>query len=342
MISKKTDKKETVVLHIILLVILLLAMLAAVCIGKFRVTAGECLSVLGSKLFGMASDADAMTVNVVLRLRVPRVIASVLVGASLSLSGAVYQGVFKNPLISPDFLGVSSGACVGAACAILLGGTALTIQLCSFFGGIVAVALALLIPLALRNRSDIMLVLSGIIVGSAMSSALGFLKYVADPETQLASITYWTMGSFQYFKPMEILGVLPFMVIPAAVLWVLGWRIDVLSMGGDEARAMGINATLLRTVTVICATLTTAGAVCLAGTIGWVGLIIPHFARFLAGPNHRRMLPVAILLGGIFMLTVDTLTRNIGVTEMPVSILTGVVGAPAYAYFLYRDRRSLS
>ncbi len=339
MSSEQTIKK--IPLAGILLVLTLGAMLGALCIGKYPVSPGQCLEILFCAVTGQVSDAAPMTVNVVLGLRGPRILAAVLVGASLALSGAVYQGIFNNPLISPDFLGVSSGACVGAACAILLGGGAVLTQVFSFAGGIAAVVLAMLIPVLLKNRSNIMLVLAGIIVGSAMSSILGFLKYVADPDTQLASITYWTMGSFSYIRMTDVLTVLPLMVLSAAILWLLGWRIDLLSMGGEEAAAMGVNVMLLRTVCVLCATVATASSVCLSGTIGWVGLVIPHFSRFLAGPNHRRMLPAAVLLGGMFMLAVDTLTRIIGTTEMPVSILTGVIGAPLYALLLYRERSRL-
>lgn len=329
-------------LYPVLAALLFLAMLLAVCMGKYQVSAAECFSILGNKLFGFATEASQMTVNVVIGLRVPRVLASVLVGAALSLSGAVYQGIFNNPLVSPDLLGVSSGCCVGAAAAILLGGGVIWMQVFSFAGGILAVLIALLIPKALRNRANIMLVLSGVIVGSLMSSLLGFLKYLADPETELASITYWTMGSFGYIKLADVLKLLPIVFVAALLLFLLSWRIDILSMGSDQARAMGVNVSLLRTTAVLCATLATAGAICLAGSIGWVGLVIPHFARFLAGPEHRKMLPAAMLLGGIFMLLVDTATRLIGVNEMPVSILTGVIGAPLYAWFLYRERSRLS
>ncbi len=325
-------------LYLVLFIVLLAAMVSTICIGKYSVAPGECLRILFCQIAGKSSNVPDMTENVVLGLRLPRVLAAVVVGASLSLSGAAYQGIFNNPLISPDFLGVSSGACVGAASAILLGCGSFYVQIFSFVGGLIAVFMALLIPSLLRNRSNTMLVLAGVIVGAAMSSVLGFLKYAADPETQLASITYWTMGSFSYIRLTDLVSLLPLIVAPAVLLCLLGWRIDLLSMGNDVARSMGVNVPLLRSVAVICATLVTASAVCLAGTIGWVGLVVPHFARFLAGPDHRRMLPVAILLGGIFMLIVDTLTRIIGITEMPVSILTGVIGAPFYIWFLYRER----
>lgn len=318
------------------------AVILAVCVGKYPVTAGESVRILWAKLTGASPSAERMTVNVVMGLRVPRILASVLVGAALSVSGATYQGVFNNPLISPDFLGVSSGACVGAAAAILLSLPSGMIQLFALAGGVAAVFLALAIPAVLRNRANVMLVLAGVIVGAAMSSALGFLKYVADPETQLAAITYWTMGSFSAIKLDALGAVLPTVLVPMLGLLLLSWRIDILSMGSDDAKALGVNVPLVRTAAIVCATLLTASSVCVAGAISWVGLVIPHFARMLAGPNHSRMLPVSALLGGVFMLAVDTLTRTIGTTEMPVSILTGVIGAPLYAYFLYRERRRMA
>ena len=321
---------------------LLVFIVLAVCAGKYPVSPGESLSILLSRLTGAASPSSEMTVNVVMGLRVPRILASVLVGAALSMSGAVYQGIFNNPLISPDLLGVSSGACVGAAIAILLSLSGGMVQLLAFIFGVAAVALSLFIPGLMRNRSNIMLVLAGIIVGAAMSSALGFIKYVADPETQLASITYWTMGSFSAIKLSDIGAVLPAMIPSAIVILLLSWRIDILSMGADDAKALGVNVPLVRTLAIVCATLLTASSVCIAGSISWVGLVIPHFARMLAGANHSRLLPASALLGAIFMLAVDTLTRTISAFEMPVSILTGVIGAPLYAVFLYRERRRMS
>ena len=279
--------------------------------------------------------------NVVLGLRVPRILASVVVGGALSMSGAAYQGIFKNPLVSPDFLGVSSGACIGAAVAILLGLSAGSISAFAFAFGIAAVLITVAIPAIMGNRSNVMLVLSGIIVGTAMSSVLGFIKYIADPNTQLASITYWTMGSFSYITLAELLAILPIILIPGVVLILMAWWIDVLSMGEDEARALGARVGLIRGITIICATLLTAAAVCIAGSISWVGLIVPHFGRMAVGPSNRRLLPMCALLGGLFMLAVDTLTRTIGTTEMPVSILTGVLGAPIFCWLLFRQRREL-
>ena len=337
--TKKKNGMNAVTLGILLAILLLLAAVFTVCVGKYDIKPGEVLEILWCRMWGLESRYPQMTVNVVMGLRIPRILASILVGASLALSGATYQGIFCNPLISPDFLGVSSGACVGAALAILLSLQGGFIQLFAFLGGIIAVALALTLPLLFRNNSNIMLVLAGIIVGSAMSSIMGFIKYVADPDTQLAAITYWTMGSFSYISLEDLLPTLPFIIIPAVVLQLMSWRIDVLSMGEQEAQALGINVRLVRGIVILCSTLLTASSVCIAGTISWVGLVIPHLGRMIVGPNNTKLLPITALLGGLFMLVVDTLTRTIGSAEMPISILTGIVGAPFYAWLLWRQRR---
>ena len=294
-----------------------------------------------SKVVGMEQTWEGMDEKLLMEVRFPRTMATVIVGAALSLSGAVYQGIFKNPLVSPDFLGVSAGACVGAAIAILLSMSSGLVQIFAFFGGILAVSLTLLIPKAIRSTSNIMLVLAGIIVGGAMSSILGFIKYIADPETQLAAITYWQLGSFAYVDNKAVLSILPLSIAAAVIILLMAWWINVLSLGEQEAQVLGANVSLLRGVCIVCATVLTAGAVCIAGTIGWVGLVIPHFGRMLAGSDNRHLLPAVCFMGGIFMLLVDTVTRVIGPAEMPVSILTGLIGAPFYAWLLYRQRGNL-
>lgn len=326
-------------LGLLLFVLLITAGIFALCVGRFQVTPPEVLEILRCRLWGLESRFPAMTVNVIMELRIPRILASILVGAALALSGAAYQGIFCNPLISPDFLGVSGGACVGAALAILMSLAGGYIQLFAFVGGIAAVALAMTLPLMFRDNSNLMLVLSGIIVGSAMSSVMGFIKYTADPDTQLAAITYWTMGSFGYIGLEDLLPILPLMLVSAVILYLLSWRIDLLSLGEQEAQALGVNVRLVRGVIILCATLLTASSVCIAGTISWVGLVIPHLGRMLIGPDNTKLLPVSGLLGGLFMLVVDTLTRTIGSAEMPISILTGIVGAPFYAWLLWRQRK---
>ena len=328
-------------LQVFLLAVLMVCIVLAACVGKYPVSPAESLQIMLRALTGKTGGPDDMTWNVVLGLRVPRILASVVVGGALSMSGAAYQGIFKNPLVSPDFLGVSSGACIGAAVAILMSLSASYISVFAFVFGIAAVLITVAIPAMMGNRSNVMLVLSGIIVGTAMSSILGFIKYIADPNTQLASITYWTMGSFSYITLADLFAVLPIIAIPCVILLMMAWWIDVLSMGEDEARSLGARVGLIRGITIICATLLTASSVCIAGTISWVGLIVPHFGRMMVGPSNRKLLPMCGLLGGLFMLAVDTLTRTIGTTEMPVSILTGVLGAPIFCWLLFRQRREL-
>lgn len=324
--------------NLILFLCLLLLILTSLCVGKFSVSPMESLEIIFNSLFGRNDINNQMAENVVLGLRLPRILASTFVGAALSISGAAYQGVFQNPLVSPDFLGVSSGACIGAATAILFSLSSFFTQFFSFLGGLFAVCLTLLLPKLLRSSSNIVLVISGIIVGGVMSSILGFLKYIADPQTELAAITYWQMGSFSYIDMVSLSAILPLFVIPGLFLCLISWWIDLLSLGEQEARILGADVKKIRTFVIVCATCLTAASVCVAGTIGWVGLIVPHFSRLLVGSNHRRLLPVSALAGACFLLLADTLTRTIGPAEMPISIVTGLVGAPCYAWLLYRQR----
>lgn len=338
--SEIKNSKSILGTLIVLLIALFGVMIFAICVGKYEVSPAESLSILLRAASFREQVANEMTVNVVLRLRLPRILASIFVGAALSISGACYQGIFKNPLVSPDFLGVSSGACIGAALAILLGLTSAYISGFAFLGGIVAVLITAALPALVKNRSNIMLVLAGIIVSSLMSSILGFIKYTADPDTQLASITYWTMGDFSYVSPKDLFTMVIVLIPPMIILMLMSWWIDVLSMGEDEAKTLGANVRLVRGIAILCSTLLTSGSICLAGTIGWVGLIIPHFSRMLVGSSNRRVLPVSCVIGGLFMLLVDTITRIIGTTEMPVSIMTGIVGAPFFVWLLFKRRES--
>ena len=343
MIENRTasSKKKQGLINLALFLVLLALILACLCVGKYSISPGECIRILFGRLTHMTPTWDGMDEKMLLGVRLPRTMATVIVGAALSLSGAVYQGIFKNPLVSPDFLGVSSGSCVGAAVAILLSLSSGLVQVFAFFGGILAVTLTVFIPRMMRSDSNIMLVLAGIIVGGAMSSILGFIKYIADPETQLAAITYWQLGSFAYVDNGAVLSVLPLSIIAAAILLAMSWWINVLSLGEQEAQSLGANVPVLRGVCIVCSTVLTAGAVCISGTIGWVGLVIPHFGRMIVGSDNRTLLPASCFIGGIFMLFVDTVTRIIGPAEMPVSILTGIIGAPFFAWLLYRQRMNI-
>lgn len=339
--SKKMSSRTYRIIHVVLFTALLALILLCLCVGKYSLTPAECIRIFVGKLFRLQAEWNPMDEKMLLGVRLPRVIAAVFVGAGLALSGAVYQGIFKNPLVSPEFLGVSSGACVGAAVGILLSFSAAAIQISAFAGGIGAVALTVLIPRAMRSDSNIMLVLSGIIVSGAMSSVLGFIKYIADPATELAAITYWQLGSFAYVDTDAVLSILPISLLAGCVIFAMSWWVNILSLGEQEAKTLGANVQLLRGVCIVCSTLLTAGAVCISGTIGWIGLVVPHFGRMIAGADNRGLLPAAGLIGGIFLLAVDTATRIIGPAEMPISILTGMIGAPVYAWLLYRQRMTI-
>ena len=313
----------------------------ALCIGRYsidpREAFGAVVSYLGKLISGSGEKPTAME-NVVFVLRIPRIIGAIVIGAALSLSGAVYQSVFKNPLVSPDILGVSSGASVGAATAILLGGSLISMQLMAFAIGLLAVLLSTSIPKILRNNSNLMLVLSGTIVGGFMCSVLGVLKFIAEEDTELSSIIYWQMGSVQSVKMDTLMYVAPIFVIGAVILVLLSWQLNILSFGENEARTLGVNLKWLRGITIVISSMLTASAVSISGTIGWIGLIIPHLGRLCVGSDNTKMIPCAMLMGGLFLLVMDTIARTVTSLEVPLSILTGLIGAPIYAWLLWKQK----
>jgi iron complex transport system permease protein len=249
--------------------------------------------------------------------------------------------MFKNPMVSPDILGVSAGASVGAALAIFLGSGMLWIELGAFLGGVCAVLAAMAVPKAVRNDSVVVLVLAGIIVGSLASSAMSVIRMMADPATTLADITYWTMGSLTRAKMSELAVVGPVMLACMALLVLTRYRLNVLSLGESEARMLGVDVRRQRALVVLCSTLLTACSVSIAGTIGWVGLVVPHITRVVTGPDNKRMLPMAILFGAAFMMLVDMLARSLAAVEIPLSVLTGIIGSPVFFAILLSQRRRL-
>ena len=330
------------VLITLLVVLLVVVFFIALCAGRYSIRVTEVVRILASSVFDVTQTWDDRAYGVIFTLRLPRTIGAVLVGAALSLAGAAYQGVFKNPLVSPDLLGVSSGACVGAAIAILLGMNSLGVQTLAFAVGIGAVALTMLIPRLFRSSSMMMLVLSGVIVRGMMDSVVGIIKYIADPETQLADITYWTLGSLVKVLSSDLFAIAPVIAAGCLMVLLLSWRINILSLGEQEARALGVHVGFVRGVVILCSTLLTASAVCVCGTIGWVGLVIPHLSRITVGQDNTKSIPVSLLMGAIFMVAIDTLARVLTSLELPLSILTGIIGAPFYFMVLAGQRMSLS
>ncbi len=276
--------------------------------------------------------------TVVFRIRLPRVIAAMLVGAGLSLAGASFQGLFRNPLVSPDILGVAAGAGFGAALGILVSGNPWVIQVSAFAFGIVAVAVTYGIGRVYHNSSTLILVLAGIIVGSLFSALLSLAKYVADPYDTLPAIVFWLMGSLSSVSNTDIIAVAPPILLGSLCLYLIRWRINLLSLGEEEAQALGLDTKRMTVVLIVASTIITASAVCISGIIGWVGLVVPHIGRMLVGPDFRNLVPVSAILGASFLLVVDDIARTLTATEIPLGILTALVGAPFFAYLLTQKK----
>ncbi len=318
--------------------LLFAAFVGSLSFGRYSVPFVDVLRILFGQFLPIdLSDVPNAEVNVVVNARLPRVCAAVLVGGSLALSGCTYQGVFKNPLVSPDLLGVSSGACVGAGVAILLHRSPLEVGLFAMVGGMAAVSVAVLIPKFFKSESNLMLVLAGVIVSGFMSSVLALIKYVADTDSELPSIVYWTMGSLSDTLMVNVAAIAPVMVASAAILVLLRWRINLLSLGETAAKSMGVDVGRTRGVAILCATVLTACSICMAGTIGWIGLVVPHLARMVVGQDNVYSMPASLLLGAAFMMVIDTAARTLTGAELPLGILTGIVGAPVFLVLLARE-----
>jgi len=316
--------------------------LAALMIGPYPLSAPETLGLLARRALGGA-DAGSQAEIVLFNIRLPRVAAAIAVGAALAAAGAAYQGLFRNPLVSPDILGVSSGAGLGAVLGIFLSLPVLAIQAMAFLGGLAAVATVALIAAAVRGRDTVLvLVLAGVVVGALAGAVTSLLKVLADPYDQLPAITFWLLGSLAGIRAGDVVAAIPAVLVALAPMALLRWRINVLAMGDEEARALGVDAGRLRFAVVACATLMTAAVVSISGVIGWVGLVIPHIARMLVGPNFAVLLPAALLIGAGYLLIVDTLARSIATSEVPLGILTAIIGAPVFIWLLARGRRSWS
>jgi iron complex transport system permease protein len=313
-------------------------MAASFCIGTFPLSLSELWTAVAAKLSGQT--AANPTVDIVLwQIRAPRVVAGVLVGAGLAAAGASYQAMFRNPLASPDILGVSSGASLGAVVGIFLDRSVLAIQTFAFIGGLAAVAAVYGIGLAIRHRDNVLtLVLAGVAIGSLLGAAISLLKILADPYNQLPSITYWLLGSLSAVTNGDVAAAAGPIVAGAAVLCLLRWRMNLMTLSDEEAKALGVPVGLLRAVFVVAATLITSAAVSITGIVGWIGLVMPHIARLLVGPNFARLLPASLLLGGAFLVGIDILARTVAAIEVPLGILTACIGAPFFLWLLATAR----
>ena len=324
---------------VLLLVLALLAALAlAIAVGPFPLTAADAARAAW-RLLGFGEGAPSAGEIVLTRVRLPRVGAAALVGVALAGAGTAYQTLFRNPLVSPDILGVATGAGLGAVLGILLALPVAGIQALAFLAGLGTVVLVYLIAAALRRHErTLVLVLSGVVIGALAGACISLVKILADPYDQLPAITFWLLGSLAGVKIGDLALAAPLVLAGLVPLVLLRWRIGVLALGDDEARALGVDVARLRALVIMAATLMTASVVAISGVIGWVGLMVPHIARMIVGPNFGRLLPAAMLLGAAFMLVVDLLARSLARVETPLGILTAVLGAPFFLWLLARDR----
>lgn len=320
----------------ILLLLSICLFLISFSIGRFYVPVDEVIHILMGRIFSLPKSWTYQMEVVVIHVRLPRIIAAAFVGMALSTAGCVYQGMFKNPMVSPDILGASAGAGFGAALGIFVGFNGTGTMILAFIFGILAVILALCAVLHYRQNPTLGLVLSGIMIGSLFSAATSFIKLVADPMDTLPAITYWLMGSLSNIRTADLYLLCPCVLLGMGPLLLLRWRLNVMTQGDEQAHALGVNVKLLRIVVIICATLLSSACVAVSGMIGWVGLVIPHFARKAVGCDYKYLLPAAILIGCSFMIVVDNISRTLASSEIPIGILTAFVGAPFFLQMILK------
>ena len=315
---------------------LLALFLLSFVVGRYGVPLGQVVRIL---LSGMLPLEQTWTDNMaiaVLNVRLPRILLACLVGCGLSAAGTGYQTVFQNPMAAPDILGASSGACFGAALAIMTGQSAVMITVFAFLASLLSVALVYLVGNHTRGNRVVNLLLAGIMVGSLFSACTSYIKLVADPTNQLPQITYWLMGSLSGTRMGTVRFAAVCMAVGLVPLLLLRWRMNLLTLSPDEARAMGVHTDRLRLAVILSSTVLTAAAVSVSGMIGWVGLVIPHLSRRIVGSDCRRLMPMACLFGAAFLLLVDNMARCLTATEIPIGILTAFVGAPFFIYLMVR------
>ena len=323
----------------VLAAVLLALFLVSFVLGRYDVPLWQVVRILLSKVLPLEATWSANMAVAVLNVRLPRILLACLVGCALSAAGTAYQSVFRNPMAAPDILGASSGACFGAALAILLGLDRGAVTALAFAASLATVALVYVIARRIRGNQVVNLLLSGIMISSLFSAGTSYIKLVADPTNQLPAITYWLMGSLSGTRMQDVAFALLPMAAGLIPLLLLRWRVNLLTLDEEEARSMGVNTTALRLVVILCATLLTAASVAVSGMIGWVGLVIPHFCRMLFGYDYRRLIPAAALFGAAFLLAVDDIARLVTTGELPLGILTAFVGAPLFLYLIITGGR---
>ena len=318
------------------LAVLVVVFFLALLMGRYSVSPEAFWTVITG-----GDPANAIDKSVILTLRLPRTIVALLVGVALSLSGLVYQETFQNKLVSPDFLGVSTGAGFGATIAIVLGYTGLMISFTAFLFGILTMLITVFIAKMFRSQSQTTLLLSGIIVGGFMSAGISFIKFMADTDKQLGEIVYWLLGTFSKATMKDVWILLPIVAVCALVLYLIRWRINIVALGRSEATTLGLNYTFYRGLIIVISTLLTAAAVAYSGIVGWIGLIIPHLVRLLVGRDSKKTIPLTIMFGATFTIVCDIISRSFTASEIPLSAVTGFLGTPIFIAILYARRKTI-
>lgn len=332
------NRRANIILVGLAVVLVVLGVLSFL-VGRYPISPDKVIGMLADSVLSIDPFWTNQEQTIFFNVRLPRVVLAMLVGCCLSAAGAAYQGTFQNPLVSPDILGASQGAALGAAVAILIGFASFGVSAFAFVFAIATVLLVVLVAQAARGNQVLTVVLAGVMVSSLASAGVSFAKLVADPADQLPAITYWLMGSLTSAKPADIYMVIAPMAIGLVTLFVLRWRINILTMGDEEASTMGVNTKRLRLIIIVAATLITAASVAVTGMIGWVGLVIPHLSRMLIGSDYRKLMPASMLMGASFLLLVDDVSRLLTTAEIPIGILTAFIGAPFFLYLITKQGR---
>lgn len=335
-INKRND-------FIIVVLILLLIFIACISmtLGRYEIHISQVFQLLMQKISGEKMLYDPFVEKILIEVRFPRVCAAILIGGALSVSGAVFQGLFKNPMVSADILGVTSGAGFGAALGLLWGLAYWKVELMAFVFGIIAVSATYLLSLVVgkKEQNILMLILSGIVIGTLFKSFISCVTYLADPDDALQRITFWLMGSLTRVKESDLLMLAIPIILGTIPLVFVGWKMNAMAFSEEEAMALGIHTEKLKLLVIVCSTIITSTAVAMGGIIGWIGLVIPHLVRLALGPDNHLLIPASLLSGAIYLLLIDNISRTLLGIEMPISILTSIIGSPFFIYLLFRSRR---
>ena len=334
MITMNDENKE--ILSIVLLIFLpIVLFFASFLLGRYPISPIDVINTLLCPIFPQLEVSPTIT-TIVFEIRLPRIIAAVVVGAALAMAGAAFQSIFKNPLVSPDLLGVSNGAGFGAALAILISGAGVVTQIFAFIFGIISVSITYFISRVYKAGGILILVLSGVAISAFFNALISAIKFIADPDDKLPEIVYWLMGSLASVNMDNLIMIIVPILIGMIILLSLRWQMNLLAMGDEEAQSLGLNPTRVRLLIIAGCTLLTSAAVSVSGIIGWIGLVIPHMTRMIVGPDNKILIPAALSLGASFLLLIDNISRAMIAIEIPIGILTAIIGVPIFLYLLKR------